>query len=76
MTNRDPQAQEELVRVFLQNACTSLLEGAASLKELLVAAQGFIEKGQFESALNSLAEAGHKVTASAKFWDKIGRAHV
>lgn len=78
MSNREHQAGRELVKVFLQNARSSLLadaeSGSALVIEHLAVVEGFIEKGQFELALNCLAEAGHKTTPRAKFWDSLSKA--
>lgn len=48
--------------------------GSASLNEHLAAIEAFVEKGQFELALNRLAAASHKTTPRAKFWDSLSKA--
>ena len=67
-----------MVNVFLHNALSSLLEITDSTSppviEHLAAIEGYIEKGQFKLALNSLAEAGRKAAPRAKFWDSLSGA--
>lgn len=78
MRNREPQTGNNLVKMFLRNACSLLLEradsGSAPLGGVLAAAESFMEKGQFELALDALAEAGHTATPRAKFWNSLSKA--